>query len=72
MSPSEIIAILLIALAFGAWAFYAEYRLRSLAGQLAEADEKVKDAEIVSNVHLLSDDDLNAQMSDFLSRTDKP
>ena len=50
---------------------YLHARIKDLENSLVVSKEEVKDDEIIARVHALSDDDLNSQMSDFLSRTDK-
>ena len=62
-----------LALGLGAlaWAFYAEARIRNLTQKLVLADQKDKDAKIVSDVHSLSESALNDEVRQFLG-PDKP
>jgi hypothetical protein len=63
-----------LALGLGAlaWAFYAEMRIRDLSNQLVLQKGKDQDEKIVSDVHSLSDADLNREAAEFLGGVKPP
>ncbi len=56
----------LLAFALVGWHIISEIRIRALQSALIVSNQKVQDEKIKSDVHALSESDLNNEVRDFL------
>lgn len=72
MNNTEIILLLVLALANLAWAFYNHVRIQNLQSQLIVSEMETADDQAHNKNHSLSEPDIDAQLSKVLGPGTKP